>query len=59
MLIISKNYVASGHEVLLDKYKTQLSANNNDSFDHGSINEDGQGKTKDEDAEEVVEYCIT
>ena len=28
----------------------------NDSFDRGSINEEGQGNTNDEDVEEVVEY---
>jgi len=40
----------------IDKYETWLSTSNNDSFDHGSINEDGQGNTNDEDAEEVIEY---
>jgi len=40
----------------IDKDETQLSTSNNDSFDHGSINEEGQGNTNDEDVEEVVEY---
>ena len=41
----------------IDKDETQLSISNNDSFfDHGSINEEGQGNTNDEDVEEVVEY---
>jgi len=40
----------------IDKDETQLSTSNNDSFDHGSINEEGQGNTNDEDIEEVVEY---
>ena len=39
----------------IDKDETQLSTSN-DSFDHGSINEEGQGNTNDEDVEEVVEY---
>ena len=34
----------------------QLSTSNNDSFDHGSINEEGQENTNNEDVEEVVEY---
>ena len=40
----------------IDKDETQLSTSNNDSYDHGSINEEGQGNTNDEDVEEVVEY---
>ena len=40
----------------IDKDETQLSTSNNDSFDHGWINEEGQGNTNDEDFEEVVEY---
>ena len=40
----------------IDKEDTQLSTSNDDSFDHGSINEEGQGNTNDEDVKEVVEY---
>jgi len=40
----------------IEKTETQLSTSNNDSFDHGSIIEDGRGNTKDGDVEEVVEY---
>ena len=40
----------------IDKEETQLSTSNNDSFDRGSINEEGQGNTNDEDVEVVVEY---
>jgi len=40
----------------IDKDETQLSTSNNDSFDHGSINEEGQGNTNNEDVEEVIEY---
>jgi len=40
----------------IDKDETQLSTSNNDSFDHGSINDEGQGNPNDEDVEEVVEY---
>ena len=40
----------------IDKDETQLSTSNNDSFNHGSINEEGQGNTNVEDVEEVVEY---
>jgi len=39
----------------IDKDETQLSTSNNDSFDHGSINEEGQRNTNNEDVEEVVE----
>jgi len=38
----------------IDKDETQLSTSN-DSFDHGSINEEGQGNTND-DVAEVVQY---
>ena len=41
----------------IDKDETQLSTSN-DSFDRGSINEEGQGNTNDEDVEEVVEYDV-
>ena len=37
-----------------DKAETQLFTSNKDGFDHGSINEEGQGNTDDDD-EEVVE----
>ena len=40
----------------IDKDETQLSTSNDDSFDHGSMNEEGQRNTNDEDVEEVVEY---
>ena len=40
----------------IDKDETLLSTSNNDSFDHGSINEEGQGNTNDEEVEEVAEY---
>jgi hypothetical protein len=40
----------------IDKDETQLSTSNNGSFDHGSINEEGQGNTNNEDVEEVIEY---
>jgi len=42
----------------IDKDETQLPTSNNDSFDHGSINEGGQGNTNDEDVEEVVECDV-
>jgi len=38
------------------KDETQLSISYDDSFDHGSMNEEGQGHINDEDVEEVVEY---
>jgi hypothetical protein len=40
----------------IDKDESQLSTSNNDCFDHGSINEEGQVNTNDEDVKEVVEY---
>jgi len=40
----------------IDKAETQLSTSDNDGFDHGSVNEEGQGNTNDKDVEEVVEY---
>ena len=40
----------------IDKDEKQLSTSSNDSFDHGAMNEEGQGNTNDEDVEEVVEY---
>ena len=40
----------------IDKVETQLSTSNDDSFDHGYINEEGHGNTNDEDVEEVVKY---
>ena len=40
----------------IDKEEAQLSTSNNDSFHRGSINEEGQGNTNDEDVEVVVEY---
>jgi len=55
-LIISMNYFASDLRCTIDKDEIQLSTNNNDSFDHCSINEEGQGNINDEDIEEVVEY---
>ena len=39
-----------------DKDETRLSTSDDDSFDHGSINEEGQEDTNDEGIEEVVEY---
>jgi hypothetical protein len=40
----------------LDKDETQKCTSNDNSFDHGSINEEGQESTNDEDVEEVVEH---
>ena len=39
----------------VDKDERQLSTSSNNSFDHGSINEE-EGNTNDEDVEEMVEY---
>jgi len=44
----------------IDKDETRLFTSDKDSFDHGPINEEGQGNTNDEDVEEVVEYdCVS
>ena len=40
----------------IDKDETQQSTSNDDSSDHGSVNEDELGNTNDEDVERVVEY---
>ena len=40
----------------IDKDETQLSTSSNNSFDRGLINEEGKGKTNNEDVKEVVEY---
>ena len=42
----------------IDKDETRLFTSDKDSFDHGPINEEGQGNTNDEDVEEVVEYDV-